>query len=64
MIIAPDPSAMLPEALLLELARIFATGYLRLLLSRRKALEADHPHAALCVQTVNGREAVPGKDHA
>jgi hypothetical protein len=64
MISAPDPSSMLPDAILLEIARIISTGYIRLLLSRRKALEAGHPHAALCVQTVSGLEAVPGKERA
>jgi hypothetical protein len=49
---------------LLEIASLFAVGYLRLLLARRKALEQGHPHPALCSQTVNGREAVPGKERA
>jgi hypothetical protein len=64
MISARDPATMTESGRLSEMATIFAMGYLRLLLSRRKALEAGHPHAALCVQTVNGREAVPGKEHA
>jgi hypothetical protein len=64
MISARDPASMTESDRLSEMASLFAAGYLRLLLSRRKALEAGHPHAALCVGTVNGQGAVPGKEHA
>ena len=50
-----DPVAMSPEERFAELAAAFATGYLRLSKSRRKALEAGRQPEALCA-LVNGAE--------
>ncbi len=55
-----DPAAMSPEELLAEVAFHLAAGYLRLLLSRRKALEDRSPPVAL-MSMVNGQER-PRKD--
>ena len=45
-----------------ELASLFALGFRRLVLTRQKALEAESHSTALCIQAVNARDGVPGKD--
>jgi hypothetical protein len=55
------PAAMTPEERLAELAAVLATGYLRLLASRRKALAEDPRAEALCT-SVRGGAAASGKE--
>ena len=45
-----------------ELASLFALGYRRLLLTRRKALEQESHPAALCCTTVDANESLTGKE--
>ncbi len=59
-----DPVSMSPEDRLSEVAFHLAAGYVRLALSRRKALDHVHLPEALCVHPVNAPECVPGQERA
>ena len=51
-----DPSIMTPAERLAELVEALAKGYLRLLVSRQKELEAGGKLEALCAPPVDGQE--------
>ncbi len=56
-----DPAAMTAEERIRDVAFLLAAGYLRLVLSRRKALEVGYRAVALMVP-VNGPENGLGKE--
>ncbi len=54
-----DPAAMTPTERRSEVAFLLATGYLRLLVHREKALELPGKAEALCAAPVDGRKSAP-----
>ena len=56
-----DPARMAPNERLTEIGEILATGYLRLLLSRRNPLDVSARAEALS-GVLDGRDGAPGKE--
>ena len=59
-----DPAAMTPEERLAEIARTFATGYRRRVLSREKELAGGPAVEAPCERPLNGNGAGAGTEVA
>ncbi len=57
MIPTRDPSTMTPAERRAEVAFLLASGYLRLLIAREKALELPAKPEALCAPPVDGRKS-------
>ena len=58
---ARNPTSMPPEDRFREVAFLLASGYLRFLAQRQKALEVAGKPEALCA-AVDGKETVAGKE--
>ncbi len=64
MIPTRDPTTMTPAERRAEVAFLLATGYLRLLIARKKALDLSIDVEALCAPVDGRKSASPEKESA